>query len=176
MGNVIRNLSQTAVVLLLLIGSCTQMATSTDPRTGKPAPDVTLAVPDKHEIKLSDLKGSVVVLDFWATWCPPCRESLPHLGKVSSDPALARRGLKVFAVNGREKSDVATGYVKDNRLPLDVALDLDGAVEDAFKVDNFPTTIIVGRDGAVQHVIEGYSGKDTEDELDAAVEKALSLR
>jgi thiol-disulfide isomerase/thioredoxin len=125
-------------------------------------------------VQLSSLKGSVVVLDFWATWCGPCKASLPNLAKVSSDPALAARGLKVIAVNCRDPQDTTQQYIDQNHLPLTVALDLDGSAEDAYKVDGIPATIVIGRDGTIQHAIVGFGGQSTEDELNAAIEKALA--
>jgi peroxiredoxin len=154
-------------LLALVVASCTETA-------NKPAPDLSLKTLDSQVIKLSDLKGNVVVLDFWATWCPPCRESLPNLAKLSADASLASRGLKVIAVNAREPPEKAKAYVDDNHLPLTVALDLDGSAEETYKVDGFPTTIVIGRDGTIQHTIVGFGGKETEDELNAAIEKALT--
>jgi peroxiredoxin len=142
--------------------------------TNKPAPDLNLKTTDNQQIKLSDLKGKVVVLDFWATWCPPCRESLPNLAKLSADPNLAARGLKVIAIHSQQGFEKAKGYVDDNHLPLTVALDTDGSATETYKVEGFPTTIVIGRDGTIQHKIEGFGGKETEDELNAAIEKALA--
>lgn len=171
-----RILPYATVLSLLVLGSCTQLATNSDPRDGKPAPDLTLKTTDNTQFKLSDLKGKVVVLDFWATWCPPCRESLPNLAKVSSDPALAAKGLKVIAINSRESQAVAKAYIDKNNLALTVALDSDGSAEDSYTINSLPTTIVVGRDGVVQHVIVGFGGKETEDELNAAVDKALAAK
>src|SRR3954451_4215409 len=69
---------------------------------GKPAPEFSLATLDKHEVKLADAKGKVVMLDFWATWCPPCRASLPHVQKLATDEALHKKGLVVWVVNDKE--------------------------------------------------------------------------
>src|SRR5437867_2798145 len=63
---------------------------------GKAAPDLSLKTLDGQDFKLSELKGSVVLMDYWATWCPPCRESLPHINAISQDKELTGKGLKVF--------------------------------------------------------------------------------
>src|SRR5271156_5222659 len=82
---------------------------------GKTAPDFSLKTLDGKDVKLSDQKGSVVMVDFWATWCPPCRASLPHVQKVSADAALAQKGLKVFAVNDKEDADTVKKFLTDNK-------------------------------------------------------------
>jgi peroxiredoxin len=176
MKKYLNTLPYAAVLALLILGSCTQMEANADPRDGKPAPDLTLKTTDGKEIKLSDLKGKVVVVDFWATWCPPCRESLPNLAKLSSDKALADKGLKVIAIDSRESLNVVKSYIEKNNLSLTAALDSDGSAGDAYNVTGFPTTIVIGRDGVVQHVIEGFGGKPTEDELKDAIDKALAAK
>src|SRR6266567_6324367 len=93
------------VLGLLFAPSTSRAADDTNALVGKQAPDFALKTLDDKDVKLSDLKGNVVVLDFWATWCPPCRKSLPHLNKVANDKELADKGLKVFAVNCRETKD-----------------------------------------------------------------------
>src|SRR5262245_53219774 len=66
---------------------------------GAKAPDIAIKSVDGADLKLADLKGKVVLLDFWATWCPPCRVSLPHLQTLSADKKLAKDGLVVWAAN-----------------------------------------------------------------------------
>jgi thiol-disulfide isomerase/thioredoxin len=162
-----------AIVIGALVVSCTQMG-GADPRVGSVAPDISLKSIDGTSSKLSDLKGKVVVLDFWATWCPPCRASLPNLARLSTDPALAARGLKVIAVNCKEDAQTVRSFLATNKLELTASLDTDGSAEDAYKVDGIPSTFVIGRDGTIQHTIVGFNAGETEKELNDAVEKALS--
>src|SRR5262249_25381466 len=75
---------------------------------GKPAPDWSFPVlGNTKNVKLSELKGNVVMMDYWATWCPPCRASLPHVNDFANDKALAEKGLRVFAINDKETPDKA---------------------------------------------------------------------
>jgi thiol-disulfide isomerase/thioredoxin len=141
---------------------------------GKAAPDFSLKTIDGKDVKLSDMKGSVVVLDFWATWCPPCRASLPHLNKVSQDKALADKGLKVYSINCKEKPDTAKDFLTKNNYSFNVALDSDGKTEESYAVTGIPTTVVVGKDGTVQHVVIGYGGEETAKEIDDAVAAALA--
>ena len=139
---------------------------------GQPAPVFTLATIQGKDVSLAKEKGNVVVLDFWATWCPPCRESLPHLQKFHEDKELADKGLKVFAVNLKEDKDTAKNYVQQNNLTFPVPLDKVGGVATKYKVRGIPTTVIVGRDGKVAKVFVGF-GQGSEERMRAAIKDAL---
>jgi thiol-disulfide isomerase/thioredoxin len=139
---------------------------------GKAAPTFTLATIQGKDMSLEKEKGNVVVLDFWATWCPPCRESLPHLQKFHEDKDLAAKGLKVFAVNLKEDKDTAKSYVDQNKLTFPVPLDKVGGVAKKYMVSGIPTTVVVGRDGKVAKAFVGF-GQGSEEKMREAIEKAL---
>ena len=122
---------------------------------GKPAPDFTLQTLDGKTVKLSDLKGSVVVLDLWATWCPPCREGLPHLDETYQ--AMKGDGLKAFAVNVREEKAQVQGFVDQTKLKVPVLLDTEGKVSDAYMANAIPETVVIGKDGMVKKVVVGLN-------------------
>jgi thiol-disulfide isomerase/thioredoxin len=149
-------------------------APDTSSLEGKPAPEVSLKTLDGKEMKLSELKGHVVVLDFWATWCPPCRKSLPHLNKVAADQSLTAKGLKVFAVNCKEPPEKVKAFLDKNDLHFNVPLDSDGATMQGYLISGIPTTVVVGRDGVIRNVFIGFGGESSEQELDSAIRKALS--
>lgn len=138
---------------------------------GKPAPDFALKTLDGKDVKLSDMKGHVVVIDFWATWCPPCRESLPHLQALSVDKEKADQGLVVWAVNAREKSDKVKEFLTTNKYTFTVPMDA-GATMKEYLVRGIPTTIIVGRDGTVKKAFVGF-GPNSAEAMDKAIEAAL---
>jgi len=140
---------------------------------GKAAPDFTLKTLDGKEVKLSDQKGSVVLMDFWATWCPPCRKSLPHVQEMSADKELAAKGLKVWAVNAHEQADKVSNFTKENNYSFQVPMDAEGATMKDYKVQGIPTTVIVGRDGNVKKVFIGY-GEESAKQIDKAVKEALA--
>ena len=119
---------------------------------GKPAPDFQLTGLDGQSVSLADLKGQVVVLDFWASWCAPCRESLPHLGKLHAEK---RDGVKVFAVNLREDKAKVEAFLKSQNVDLPVLLDSDGAIADKYNVVSIPQTVVIGKDGTVKKVLVG---------------------
>ncbi len=137
---------------------------------GKPAPDFTLKTLDGKSVHLSALKGQVVVLDFWATWCGPCREGLPHIDKVAKDRAAD--GVKVFAVNCQEDAATVQPFVQQNNLSLPVLLDSDGAVQTAYMGEAIPETVIINKNGTVQKVFIGLEPdeeKAVNDQIDAAL-------
>lgn len=142
---------------------------------GQAAPDVVLKTLDGKDIKLSDMKGKVVVMDFWATWCPPCRKSLPNIQKISQDKELAEKGLVVWAVNAREKEDTIKKYMDQNKFTFIVPMD-PGASMQAYKVRGIPTTVVVGRDGKVAKIFVGFGGEASEKALDAAIKTALDAK
>jgi thiol-disulfide isomerase/thioredoxin len=139
---------------------------------GQPAPGFNLPSLEGTSVVLSELKGKVVVLDFWATWCPPCRKSLPHLQKLSADTSLKEKGLRVVSVNVREAKDKVQDFLKENNYDFDVAFDSEGATTEKYLVQGIPTTVIVDRAGVIQRVFVGFGDK-SEGMLDDAIKTAL---
>ena len=139
---------------------------------GQPAPDFALKTLDGKDVKLSDMKGKVTVIDFWATWCPPCRKSLPHIQKIATDGELAKKGLYVWAVNAQETNEKAEPFMKENKYTFTVPMDRGGAAMNSYRVTGIPTTVVVGRDGIIKEVFVGF-GEGSEEMLDKAVKQAL---
>jgi peroxiredoxin len=120
----------------------------------QPATDFTLPDLAGNSVSLAKLKGSVVVLDFWASWCGPCVASLPRLDKIHQD--YANKGLKIYAINLRESKKEVADFVAANNLTLPVLLDADGSVAKQYRVEGIPQTVIIGKDGLVKKVIVGF--------------------
>ena len=140
---------------------------------GKPAPDFTLKDLEDKEIALADLKGSVVVLDFWATWCGPCVASLPKIDQLASESK--EQGVRVFAINQGEDKQLVEGFIKSKKLTLDVLLDPDSKIGQEYKAQAIPETVVINKDGTVRAVFVG-AGPDTEEKLKAQVEAALKAK
>jgi peroxiredoxin len=136
----------------------------------KPAPNFTLNDLAGKPVSLADQKGKVVVLDFWATWCGPCVESMPHLDELNKQ--MSARGVRIFAVNLRETKQQVEKFLSDQKLGLPVLFDTDGKVGDLFKVQGIPQTVVIGKDGVVRKVMVGY-GPGAEGQLKEVVEAAL---
>lgn len=157
-------------------------AEARNPLVGKPAPDFTLTVLDgagkTKKVTRADLAGKVVLLDFWATWCPPCLAELPEIQKLAEELALAKKAeVAIVAVSqDREPEDGPTarklveGLLESKKLDLAkgpiarVALDPEQAVGDAFGVQALPTVVLLDAKGVVQAVHVGYS-EDVKDVL-----------
>jgi peroxiredoxin len=163
-----------ATAVLCTTSTRAQAGADTMSLVGKPAPDFMLQTLDGQQAKLSELKGSVAVLDFWATWCPPCRKSLPHLEKVHQDKALAGKGVKVWAVNAKEEKAKVQDFLKQNNFTFNVPLDADGKVLRSYLIQGIPTTVIVGRDGTIKNAFIGYGGDESAKEIDDAINTAVN--
>lgn len=135
--------------------------------SGEMAPDFTLSGLDGKPVALSKLRGKVVVLDFWATWCGPCRRWLPIVAKVARETAA--KGVKVYAVNVRETPAQVKAFLKGAGVVIPVLLDKDGAIGNAYGAASIPLTVIVGRDGKI---VKTLLGLHAESDLRAALGEA----
>jgi len=122
-------------------------------------------------IGVDDYRGRVVVLDFWATWCPPCHEQMPHLAELAERPEVAE-DLQILSVNadrpGPNRREKVRAYLERRGLEFPTALD-DGTVQEKYRVRSFPTTVVIGPDGEVTFA---ESGVHDADELEELVEGA----
>jgi peroxiredoxin len=145
--------------LLLLIAALLATTAVAAPVKGtlKEAPDVTLTAVSGKTIRLADLKGKVVLLDFWASWCIPCRKSFPAIDALHRE--LEPRGLAVVAVSVDEELKNAHAFLEQFPHTMTIALDPKGAAAEAFKVNAMPSTMILDRDGRIRYSHKGYTGK-----------------
>jgi outer membrane lipoprotein-sorting protein/peroxiredoxin len=139
---------------------------------GAEAPNFTLIDMEGNEVSLNSLRGKVVFLDFWATWCPPCRNSLPHTQALSQHEKTKSGDLVVLAVNAREDVDKVKKFMQDNNYSFRVLLDKDGKVLDSFKVRGIPTFVLIDREGKVAWVQVGFM-PGSEKAMEEAVTQAL---
>jgi thiol-disulfide isomerase/thioredoxin len=136
---------------------------------GKPAPDVEFAMLDGSKQKLADLKGKVVVLDFWATWCGPCVKGLPKVSEVTKK--LADQGVVFVACNLAEDKETVEKFLTNKQLSIAVAL-CDQALGGKFGVSGIPHTVVIGADGVVKKVHVGF-GPGGEKQLEKDILEVL---
>lgn len=138
---------------------------------GDMAPDFTVTMLDGREIKLSELRGNVVMVCFWATWCPPCRQELAHLQEGVIDH-FAGQKLVVLPISRGEQRDVVEKFIADHGYTFGVGLDSDRAIYDLYASNYIPRTFIVNKQGKVAYRTAGYDETIAE-EVNAAISKAL---
>lgn len=130
---------------------------------GKPAPPFSLGLLDGGTFDLAETKGKeIVILDFWATWCGPCRQVMPIIEKVAEQ--FREEGVRLYAVNLQEDSQNVRRFLESQKLDVTVLLDRQGTVATQYRADAIPQTVIIGKDGTVQAVHVG-SYPDLEAEL-----------
>ncbi|MFZ2648922.1 MAG: TlpA disulfide reductase family protein [Burkholderiaceae bacterium] len=119
-----------------------------------PAPDFTLRSLDGQNLRLSEQRGRVVMLNFWATWCGPCRQEMPHLNRLYEKYRTA--GFVVFGVNVDEDIRNVAAVVSKLALKFPVLPDLGKRVSQRYDVSAMPSTVLIDRDGRVRHMYRGY--------------------
>ena len=123
------------------------------PLPGHPAPDFALQTLDGQTLQLSDLHGQAVVLNFWASWCPPCRAEMPELEQAYQDNQTG--GLVVLGVNQGEQQPIAADFVQQFDLSFPVVLDQDLLASRNYKVNSLPTTFFIDRNGIIRDQVTG---------------------
>jgi thiol-disulfide isomerase/thioredoxin len=126
--------------------------------TGTAAADFTLQSLDGKTYKLSEMKGKPVLLDFWATWCGPCRKSMPALEKVAKD--YKDQGLMVLGVNAGEERDLVTEFMKTTPMAYPGVLAGDSSVLKDYQVSALPTFVLIGGDGKIVAYESGFGGDE----------------
>ncbi len=123
---------------------------------GEQAPDFELTTLEGEPIRLSELKGKKVILNFWATWCPPCKAEMPHMQNFYEDYAETEN-VEIVAVNltsGDREASVEE-FVKDYGLTFPIPMDVEGEVGQKFQAVTIPTSYIIDTNGMIQHKIVG---------------------
>lgn len=120
------------------------------------APDFELTTLDGETVRLSDYLGKKVILNFWATWCPPCKEEMPHMQKIYEE--YKNQGVEMLAVNltSQDKGkEVIAQFVKDHNLTFTVPLDEEGLVGQKYQVMTVPTSYMIDTQGNIVETIVG---------------------
>jgi len=135
------------------------------------APDFTLSTLDgEEEITLSELRGKVVYLDFWASWCGPCRQSFPEIKKLHAD--YGESDFVVLAVNLDRQASAGLNFMARQKADFLAVHDKGGKVAGRYGVRGIPTTVLIGADGRIAHQVSGFHPRMMPD-LKARIESLL---
>ena len=119
-----------------------------------PAPDFTLKSTSGENIKLSELRGQVVLINFWASWCGPCRQEMPLLDQMYQK--YSPLGFTLLGVNVEQDSADAQRMLKDTPVTFPILFDAQNQVSKLYDVTAMPSTVLVDRDGKVRFMHKGY--------------------
>ena len=134
----------------LALGSGTALAVA----TASAAPDFTLRTASGPNMRLQEQRGQVVMINFWATWCGPCRQEMPHLNRLYDKYRAS--GFTLLAVNIDDDPRTATATAAKLGLRFPVLLDTDKAVSKRYDLGSMPATVLIDRDGKVRFLHRGY--------------------
>jgi thiol-disulfide isomerase/thioredoxin len=135
---------------------------------GRPVPVLNLTDDDGRPVTLDGLRGKVVVVNLWASWCPPCRAEMPDLQRYADDEGA--RGVAVIGINQGESPERASAFARSLRISFPIWIDRDQQYGRAFAALGLPTTVVVGRDGIVAR---GFDGPLTYADVQRAVAPLL---
>ncbi len=135
------------------------------------APNLELKKLDNSSFKLSDYKGDVLYVDFWATWCPPCRKSFPWMEEMQQ--RYSDLGFKVVAVSLDVKRGVIDQFLGDMKTSFIIAHDKTGDSASQFKVQGMPTSFLIDRKGNIHLMHQGFKSSD-KSKLEAEIKKLIT--
>jgi peroxiredoxin len=137
------------------------LSSSPGPREAFFAPDFTLDTLQGERVKLSDLRGKIVVVNFWTTWCPPCRAETPAL--ETSYESYKDAGVTVLGVNLTNQDTLkdVESFVQEFGLTYPILLDRDGTVGLLYQLNGLPTTFFINREGVIRTVVVGGPMSET---------------
>lgn len=143
------------LVVLLTAPAGASRTTSGGPRL---APDFSLPT-DSGNVSLDSLRGNLVLVDFWASWCAPCRQSFPWMSRLYD--RYKSKGLVIVAINLDKDHQLAEDFISDFSPPFIVAYDPSGKTAEAFNVPAMPSSYLVGPDGTILYSHAGFDLKKT---------------
>jgi peroxiredoxin len=131
--------------------------------TNSPAPDFTLSAQSGKPVALTQFKGQVVMLNFWASWCGPCRQEMPLLDGIYKK--YSKLGFTMLGINVEPDSKAANEWLRQTPVTFPILYDTDSKVSKLYGVSGMPSTVILDRKGTVRMIHRGYKPGDEQDYL-----------
>ena len=153
---------KTLIGLAMAVFAASSLASSG--LTGQPAPDFALKSSTGENLRLSEYRGDVVMINFWATWCGPCRQEMPLLDELYT--RYQRVGFNLLGVNIDDDSNRAMSMIRELGVNFPVLFDARKEVSKMYDVDAMPVTVLIDREGNVRYVHQGYKPGYEEKYLD----------
>lgn len=148
----IRTLLSRALAGLALVAATVAAPAATVP--GAVAPDFTLKVLNGPNLRLQEQRGQVILVNFWATWCAPCRKEMPHLNRLAEK--YGKSGFLLLGVNVDDDAKNAADVAARLGLKFPVLLDTDKKVSKLYQLSTMPSTVVIDRNGRVRYLHRGY--------------------
>lgn len=145
-----KNYTKNFITVIALIMSINVQALS----IGETAPDFTLKNRQGKNLNLTEQRGSIILLNFWASWCGPCRKEMPVLQTLQDK--YQDLGVSVWGVNVEQENQAGKDFLKDLELSFSIFYDQSNTLSAKYDVQAMPTTVIIDRDGIVRYVFRGY--------------------
>ena len=158
---------KTLIIAAAVAGAAVAIGASARGADSRPAPNVALETADGSTVRLDAFRGKVVLVDFWASWCVPCKTSFPALDALYRE--YESRGLQVLAVNLDERRRDADAFLREHPHTMPVLFDPHGEAPKAFGVKGMPTSFVIDRAGTIRFTHMGYSaniGQQYRQEID----------
>jgi len=160
------------LVQFTLAIALTLFSHSSSAQIGKKAAEFSLPAVNGETVTLQSFRGKVVLLNFWATWCGPCREELPELARVQEK--FRQRGLAVVAVTVDNELENVRSFLKKYDIKLQALCDKKKKVANAYAVEKMPSSYLIDRTGVIRFIHRGYSPEELkriENEIDELLDK-----
>lgn len=135
----------------LIITGCGE-SSAQSPQVGKMAPDFTLPSLDGQTVSLNDLRGQPVFINFWASWCPACREEMPLIQTVHERQAGQSQSAIILGINVGESPSTVEGFMQENELSFPVLLDITQTVAQNYNIRAIPTTFFIDSEGIIREI------------------------
>jgi peroxiredoxin len=153
------------LAILGLMLSLSAHGAGLEPRAKQEAPAMRAVDLQGQTRSLADYRGRVVLLNFWATWCPPCRHEMPSMERLRRN--MAGRPLEILAVDSAETPEEVQAFLKTLDLGFPILLDPDGQNTRRWKVNALPTTFLLDGEGRIRYVLKGGAEWDEGEALQA---------